>query len=264
MSKIKEYIQKLNGQNKKALSVFLTAGFPHKIQFVDLAVEIMNNGADMLEIGIPFSDPIADGPVIQYSSQAALENGVRLRDVFNYAEKIKTKTGKPVILMGYANPLVKFGIKEFINRSLNCGVDGLIIPDIPIEEYDDFWDGTSSGIDNILLTTPTSSVKRIRQIDQKSSGFLYCVSVTGTTGPQLQFSPKLIKNLKRTYKLVEKNKMLIGFGISNEQTIKSLSAYCDGFIVGSAIIKKLKNEKDKRYTETIDLVQKLSEAAYSQ
>jgi len=263
MSKIRDYIQNINNQNKKVLSVFLTASFPRKTNFVELAVEILNNGADMLEIGIPFSDPIADGPVIQYSSKAALESGVRLQDIFIYTEKIKAKTGKPIILMGYANPIVKFGIKDFISRSIDSCADGLFIPVIPLVEYDGFWNGSLTGIDNILLTTPTSSAEHIKKIDQKSSGFLYCVSVSGTTGPQLQFFPEMMQNLKRTYDLVKKNKMLIGFGISNAETIKSLSSYCDGFIVGSAIIKKLMNEKDKSYTDTVNLVQSLSEAAHN-
>jgi tryptophan synthase alpha chain len=262
MSKIRDYILKINLQNKKALSIFLTAGFPDKTNFADLAVEILDNGADMLEIGIPFSDPIADGSVIQHSSQAALENGVRLQDVFNYTQKIKAKSNKPVILMGYANPLLKFGTKEFISQSIDSGVDGLIIPDIPIEEYDGFWNESLTGIDNILLATPASSAERILRIDQKSSGFVYCVSVTGTTGSQLQFSPEMMQNLKRTYELVKKNKMLIGFGISNAETVKSLSAYCDGFIAGSAVIKKLINKTDRRFKETISLVQSLAEAAH--
>jgi len=166
--------------------------------------------------------------------------------------------------MGYANPLLKYGIKEFICRAVNSGVDGLIIPDIPIEECDEFWNGALTGIDNILLTTPTSSAERIKKIDQKSSGFLYCVSVSGTTGSQLQFSPDMMQNLKRTYDLVKKNKMLIGFGISNAETIKSLSSYCDGYIVGSAVIKKLMDENDSKFNKALDLVQELSEAAQHQ
>jgi len=261
MLKIKDYIQKINNQNKKALSVFLTAGFPIKNNFADLAVKILDSGADMLEIGIPFSDPIADGPVIQYSSQAALKNGVRLKDVFNYTEKIKAKTGKPVILMGYANPIIKYGIKKFVKQAAASGADGLIVPDIPIEEKTDFWQDSLNDIDNILLTTPVSPAERIKQIDSKSSGFVYCVSVTGTTGSNLQFSKDMIQNLKRTYDLVEQNKMLIGFGISSAEAIHSLQNYCDGFIVGSAVIKTLMNKSNNGFKQAVSLVQNLAEAA---
>ena len=139
MSHIKFYINKLNTNNRKALSVFLTAGYPQKNNFLPLAIDILEAGADMLELGIPFSDPIADGPVIQASSQIALENGITIDDTLNYARAIKSKTDKPVILMGYANPLLAYGLTEFITDAKNSGVDGFIIPDVPLEEYHTFW-----------------------------------------------------------------------------------------------------------------------------
>ncbi len=260
MSKISEHIQQLNDQSRKALTVFLTAGFPVADNFVDLAVNTFESGADLLEIGIPFSDPIADGPVIQKSSQIALKNGVTLSTVLTYTEKIKSKTDKPIILMGYANPILHFGLKDFINQAKNCGVDGLIIPDIPIEEYNDFWTEEAAGIDKILLTTPTSPAERIRNIDQLSNGFVYCVSVTGTTGMQEKFQESSLDNLNRTYNIIKNNKMLIGFGISGPDVIKKFSPHCDGVIVGSAVINKLLSEKDKQCRETCDFIRAMSNA----
>ena len=150
MTKISDYLQSINNQNRKALAVFLTAGFPKAATFIDLALKTLDSGADLLEIGIPFSDPIADGPVIQRSSQIALDNGITLTSVLNYAEKIKTQTDKPIILMGYANPILHYGIEQFLKHAASSGVNGLIVPDIPVEEYGDFWIDKNDAIDKIL------------------------------------------------------------------------------------------------------------------
>ena len=262
MTKISDYLQSINNQNRKALAVFLTAGFPKAATFIDLALKTLDSGADLLEIGIPFSDPIADGPVIQRSSQIALDNGITLTSVLNYAEKIKTQTDKPIILMGNANPLLHYGMEPFLKHAASSGVNGLIVPDIPVEEYDDFWIDKNDAIDKILLTTPTSPAERIRRIDQTSSGFVYCVSVTGTTGIQKKFDNSNLENLERTYNLIQKNKMLIGFGISGPEVIKKLSPYCDGVIVGSAVIDQIFSENDKNYQQTSDFIQTLSSACH--
>ncbi len=244
MIKIAEHIKKINNFEKKALSIFLTAGFPSKENFVEIALLVLESGADMLEIGIPFSDPLADGPIIQASSQHALENGVTLKDVFNYCKKIRAKTNKPLILMGYANPIIKYGIKNFCRDAVNSGAAGLIVPDVPLEEYESFYNGNFNDLEKILLTTPASSDKRIKEIDEKSEGFVYCVSVTGTTGMRKSFDENVLANLKRTYSIISKNKMMIGFGISNPENIKTFSPYCDGVIVGSAVIKKINETKN--------------------
>ena len=255
MSFIAEHINNLNNKNRKALSVFLTAGFPDPNSFVDLSIDILNAGADILELGIPFSDPIADGPVIQKSSKIALDMGVQLKTVLEYTEKIKQKSEKPIILMGYANPILNYGIDNFITDSINSGVDGLIIPDIPLDEYDSFWNSGNPGIDRILLTTPTSSVNRIQKIDDISEGFVYCVSVTGITGSGKKFNENIFENIKNTYSLVTKNKMLIGFGISGPEDIKRFQPMCDGVIVGSAIINLLIENKSP-----LDFVRDISKA----
>ena len=265
MKKISEHIEQINKSGRKALSIFLTAGFPTKENFVELATTVLENGADMLEIGIPFSDPLADGQIIQSSSQAALENGVTLKDVFHYCEKISAKTDKsrflrdkPLILMGYANPILKYGIKNFCTDAESSGVSGLIVPDVPLEEYESFYNSDFKSLEKILLTTPTSSDERIKEIDQRSEGFVYCVSVTGTTGIKNKFDENVLKNLERTYTIVKKNKMLIGFGISNAENVKTFAPYCDGVIVGSAVIKKI--SEAKTISEIGGFIKELSDA----
>ena len=254
MSYISHYIQNVNDNNRKVLSIFLTAGFPSKDKFVDMAKNILDAGADMFEIGIPFSDPLADGPVIQASSKIALDNGVTLKDVLNYSGSVCSSTAKPVILMGYANPIRKYGLKNFLNDSSNAGIKGLIIPDVPLEEYDSFFEYGTDNLDVILLTTPTSTEERIKMIDDKSSGFVYCVSITGTTGTTDNFSDEVIQNISRTRTIIKKNKMLIGFGVSKPEDIRTFAPYCDGVIVGSAVIKSLMNDD---INSTLKLVSKL-------
>jgi tryptophan synthase alpha chain len=259
MSAIKKHIENINLSGRKALSVYLTSGFPNKNNFTDLVLKVFEAGADMIEIGIPFSDPLADGPVIQSSSKAALDDGINMKQTISYAEEIKNKISKPVILMGYANPILKYGLNNFLTDSVNSGVDGIIVPDVPLEEYDSFFSDVAGTVDIILLTTPASSAERIKMIDAKSSGFVYCISVMGTTGVRQQFGQVVLDNLKRTYTNVEKNKMMIGFGIGSVENVKTFSPYCDGLIVGSAVIKKLCDD-DRAYSQTIKLIRELSAA----
>jgi tryptophan synthase alpha chain len=161
--------------------------------------------------------------------------------------------------MSSSNPIIHYGEKEFTSSAIESGVNGLIIPDVPLEEYDDFFKDHFELLDKILLTTPTSSRKRILEIDKKSSGFVYCVSVVGITGARNKFDEYVYENLKLTYNTIENNKMQIGFGISNQENIKRFSPYCDGVIVGSAVISSL--EKDnKEYSNTFSLVKELKKA----
>lgn len=242
---IREYIDSVNARGEKVLSVFLTAGFPIKEEFVELALSILDAGADMLEIGIPFSDPLADGPVIQLSSQSAINNGVTTADVIRYAAAIRAKTDKPLILMGYGNPVLNYGREKFFMDAASAGVNGLIIPDVPLEEYDDFFAGKPGDLESIMLTTPQSGDTRIREIDSISKGFVYCVSVSGTTGARSGFSESELSSLEHTRKKIVGNKMLVGFGISGTETAKQVLPFCDGIIVGSAVIKALMNEGEQ-------------------
>jgi tryptophan synthase alpha chain len=259
MSIITEYINLKNKSNEKVLSVFLTSGFPHKENFPKFALKVLEAGADMLEIGFPFSDPLADGPIIQNSSYKALMEGVNLSTTFEYVNEIRKSTNKPIILMGYANPVLSYGINRFAEQARSSGVNGIIIPDVPIEEYESFFGNFFTGLDIILLVTPTTSDERIKLIDEKSSGFVYCVSVSGTTGLHHQDKRAGIEFIKRAQSSISKNKTLVGFGISNGDDAKAFTHYCDGVIVGSAVIKSLTND-DKNYSNTIDLVISLKQA----
>jgi tryptophan synthase alpha chain len=259
MSSISDYIKKENNKGEKILSIFLTSGFPNKNNFTQLALDILDAGADMLEIGFPFSDPLADGPTIQRSSQIALENGINLKKTFNYVKEIRSKTEKPIILMGYANPVLNYGVKNFANDAKSVGVNGVIIPDVPINEYYNFFNGTFNGLEKILLVTPTTPDERIKKIDELSEGFVYYVSMTGTTGKQVSHSNLIIEPLKKASSLIKKNKMLIGFGISTPDDVKTFSTFCSGVIVGSAVIKSLMNDNVK-YENTIKLVKDLKSA----
>ncbi len=262
MSNIAKQIEIANADNRKALSIFVTAGFPDKASFVDLVEGVYNSGADLVELGIPFSDPLADGPVIQQASYTALQNGVSLKSTLQFAREIKKRVDKPLVLMGYANPLLSFGLDHFAAEAKDSGVDGLIIPDVPLEEYDDFFIRDFEELDVILLTTPTSSEERIRKIDDKSRGFVYCVSVTGTTGARDSFNNGTLQKLQRTHELVSANKMLIGFGISGPESIRQVAPYCDGLIVGSAVIRRLMNTNNG-FDETLTFVRDMGEACES-
>ncbi len=258
MSYISEYIEQLNKKNRKVLSIFLTGGFPDRNKFTDLAKNVLDAGADMLELGIPFSDPLADGPVIQASSKIALDKSVNIKDVLKYSEGISAYSNKPIILMGYANPIRKYGIKNFFRDAVNSGVRGLIVPDVPLEEYVSFFKDQTINLDIILLTTPTSSNERIQNIDAKSNGFVYCVSAAGTTGIKNNFTYGTTENLRRTYSLLKKNKMLIGFGISKPEDVINFSPFCDGVIVGSRIMKSLLD--GDKLDDTLKIISDLSDA----
>jgi tryptophan synthase alpha chain len=255
-SKISKYIKDKNTKGEKILSVFLTSGFPEKDNFVELALNVLDAGADMLEIGFPFSDPIADGPIIQQSSQKALSNGIDLLKTLNYVKEINEHTDKPIILMGYANPLLSYGLENFANDSNRIGVDGLIVPDIPLDEYDNFFTSKFDGTDIILLITPTTPTERIKTIDEKSSGFVYCVSVTGITGIRKMGDTDNLQFIKNAYEHCTNNRVLVGFGISSVEDVKYYKPYCDGVIVGSSVIKSLMNDNSK-YQKTLELVRNL-------
>lgn len=258
MISIKNKIKTLNEKGEKSLTVFLTSGFPNVNNFVELALKIIDAGADILEIGLPFGDSLADGPVIQSSYNEALNNNVNLDLTFEYINQIRKETDTPIILMSSSNPIHNYGKRKFVEKAAVNGINGVIIPDVPIEEYEDFYENIFTGLNTIMLTTPTSSEERIKKIDEKSSGFLYCVSVVGTTGVRNKFDSSVLNNLERTYRLV-KNKMQIGFGISNAEDVIKFSPYCDGVIVGSAVIKSLAN-KNTDFTNTIKLVKELKAA----
>ena len=240
----------MNFSQKKALGIFVTAGFPTIETTVPLAVALAKAGVDMIELGIPFSDPVADGPVIQMSSEIALQNGITLQSTLEMAREIRKQSSVPIVLMGYANPIFAFGLQKFIQTSAEYGIDGVIIPDLPLEESREYQDHTAkSGIASIFLASPTTSDERLRRLDQASTGFLYCVSVAGVTGVRTDIAEQAKTFLRRAQKHIRRNPMLVGFGISTPNDAKEISTLCDGVIIGSALIKILQTAPKNRIIE---------------
>jgi tryptophan synthase alpha chain len=230
-------------QNKKndILSVYYTAGYPTVNDTLLIARHLEEAGADMIEIGIPFSDPVADGPTIQESNKKALENGMSLKVLFEQLKGLRKQVNIPVILMGYINPVLQYGVEEFCKACKAVGVDGLILPDLPMSEYlktykkifDDY------GLKNVFLITPQTSKERVLSIDEYSDAFIYMVSSAGTTGAKKSFSKENTDYFERIGNMNLKNPTLIGFGISNKETFKQAAEFSHGAIIGSAFIKLL-------------------------
>ncbi len=215
---------------------FLTAGFPTKRAFLDCALAACDAGASAIEIGMPFSDPLADGPAIQHSSQIALDNGITTGDVFALTAQLRAKVTVPILLMGYLNPLLKMGMTKFAERAASAGADGTIIPDCPIEEAGD-WIAASkkAGLANVFLVAPTSPDERVGRIDRLSTSFSYCVSVAGVTGARRDVSDATKTYLRRVRRIATKP-YVVGFGISSPAHIRALRGLADGFVVGSALV----------------------------
>lgn len=220
---------------------FLTAGFPSRRAFLDSAQAAYDAGAAAIEIGMPFSDPLADGPAIQHSSQSALDAGITLADVFEMTAQLRARMPIPILLMGYLNPILRMGLERFANSARKSGADGTIIPDCPIEESHEWVKASrTSGLENVFLIAPTSPNERIRQIDGLSSSFSYCVSIAGVTGARRDVSEATKTYLRRVRRLAGKP-YVVGFGISAPAHIESLSGLSDGFVVGSALVPILEN-----------------------
>ena len=236
----------LAAKPKNILSVFYTAGFPKLSDTVSIAKSLENAGADIIEIGIPFSDPVADGPVIQSSNKVALDNGMNLKLLLEQVREVRKEVQLPIILMGYINPVLQYGMDKFCKDAAAAGVDGVILPDLPLFEYETEYKSLfdRNGLKNIFLISPTTSEDRIRKIDGASDSFIYAVSASSTTGAKNGFSPQQEDYFKRLQNLKLKNPLLIGFGISNNDTFKKASEYSAGAIVGSAFIRLLSQAKD--------------------
>jgi tryptophan synthase alpha chain len=235
-------IDKLFKEKKdNILSVYFTAGYPKLDSTADIIRQLSNAGADMIEIGIPFSDPMADGPVIQKSNQQALKNGMNLKLLFRQLENIRKEVNIPLILMGYLNPVIQFGIEEFCKISSESGIDGVILPDLPptvyLEEYSEIFN--KHNLYNILLVSPQSSPGRIALIDSISKGFIYIVSSSAVTGKKGAFSEEQISYFKRVNSMNLKNPSMIGFGISDREAFLTAGKYARGGIIGSAFLNSL-------------------------
>jgi len=239
MNRIDAKFRELKKAGRKAFITFITAGYPSLSLTKKLLFELEAKGADIIELGVPFSDPLADGPVIQRSSSSALKRGTRLIDVLRLVKQARRNSCVPICLMTYFNPVFCFGEKEFVDKACECGVDGVIIPDLPPEEAKDFLRyAAKRGLAVICFLAPTSSLKRIKYIAKLSKGFIYYVSLTGVTGARKKLSGNLRKNLSLIKKYTRKP-LCVGFGISTPGQVKQAGKVSDGVIIGSAIMNKI-------------------------
>ena len=231
-------------KDKNILSIYFTAGYPNLNDTATIISELEKNGADLIEIGIPFSDPVADGLVIQQSSEVALKNGMTINLLFQQLKEIRERVAIPLILMGYLNPVMQYGIENFCKQCRETGIDGTIIPDLPLEiyeaEYKEFFEENS--LSNIFLITPQTPADRIRKIDASSHGFIYMVSSSSTTGAKESVDKEQITYFERIQKMELNSKRLIGFGISDNASFNKASLYAHGAIIGSAFITALAGE----------------------
>ena len=253
MNRIEKKFKEIKKQGRKAFIVFITAGFPNFTITKKLVLELEKSGADLIELGVPFSDPLADGPVIQESSRASIESGTNLTKILSLVKSLRKKTEIPLCLMTYYNPVYCFGEQRFVKRAAQAGVDAVIIPDLPPEEGEGFVNlANKVNLHTIFFLAPTSNLKRIKFVSKISGGFIYYVSLTGVTGPRKKLAPDLISNLKRIKK-VTKKPLCVGFGVSNPNQIRQIYRLADGVIVGSAVIGRI-----KKNINSPDLIKKVA------
>ncbi|MCH4551405.1 tryptophan synthase subunit alpha [Aestuariibaculum lutulentum] len=236
--------QKLQ-EDKKLISIYFTAGYPNLNDTVSIIQDLEKSGVDLIEIGLPFSDPLADGPTIQASSTQALKNGMTTEILFNQLKDIRKTVNIPLIIMGYFNPMLQYGVEAFCKQCQAIGIDGLIIPDLPVDVYHDEYKAIfdTYGLVNVFLITPQTSEERIRYIDSISNGFIYMVSSASVTGSQSGFGDEQTAYFKRIADMKLKNPQIVGFGINNNETFNQATTYAKGAIIGSAFIKHVSSEK---------------------
>ena len=246
MNRIKEKLQ----EDKKLLSIYFTSGYPEINDTVEIIKSLEKNGVDFIEIGLPFSDPLADGPTIQESSTIALKSGMTTNKLFEQLKDIRSEVSIPLIIMGYFNPILQFGVEKFCAKCEEVGIDGLIIPDLPVDVYNDNYKAIfdKHGLKNIFLITPQTSEERIRFIDEVSDGFIYMVSTASVTGSTKGFGEETKTYFKRIADMKLSNPQVVGFGISDEDTFNDATKFAKGAIIGSAFIKHL-NQHGKNNIE---------------
>ena len=235
MNRIKKKLQ----ENKKLLSIYFTAGFPKLNDTKSIIENLEKSGVDMIEIGLPFSDPLADGPTIQASSTKALENGMTTEVLFNQLRAIRKTVSIPLLIMGYFNPILQYGVEKFCKKCATIGIDGLIIPDLPVKEYTENFKPIFEKYEliNVFLITPQTSNERIKFIDEISNGFIYMVSSASVTGSQNSFGIEQQNYFKRIASKQLKSPQIVGFGISNAETFQQATSKAKGAIIGSAFVK---------------------------
>lgn len=237
MNRIQQKLQ----ENKKLLSIYFSAGYPSLNDTADIIHALANSGVDMIEIGLPFSDPLADGPTIQHSSTVALQNGMTTNLLFKQLENIRHTVTIPLLIMGYFNPIMQFGVENFCRKCAAIGIDGLIIPDLPVDIYTEQYQAVfeQHGLVNVFLITPQTSDDRIRYIDNVSNGFIYMVSSASVTGSQGNFGTHQQQYFERIAEMKLQNPQIVGFGINDSATFKLATAHARGAIIGSAFISNL-------------------------
>ncbi|MBV2227859.1 tryptophan synthase subunit alpha [Sphingobacterium sp.] len=235
---------KINKQANGLLSIYFTAGYPTLDSTIDIAEALEKAGADFLEIGFPYSDPVADGPTIQHSSEVALENGMTLKVLFEQLKDLRKRVSIPVFLMGYVNPVLQYGVENFCKACKEVGVNGTIIPDLPMYEYEELYQGVfeENQVSNVFLVTPQTSADRIRKIDSLSTNFIYLLSSNATTGTKLNVQEQSESYFQRIKDMELENPVVIGFGIHNKDTFQKATKYANGAIVGTAFVKLLAEE----------------------
>lgn len=239
MSRIEEAFRNLKATNGKAFIPYIMAGDPSTESTREMVRVLVKSGADIIELGVPFTDPLADGPVIQRAAERALGAGVTLKKVIWLVKDIRTDTGIPLVLMTYYNPVFKYGLEKFVNDAVHAGVDGVIVPDLPPDEAADLIiPAEAAGLDTIFLIAPTSTEERMKKVAGASKGFIYYVSVTGITGSTISLDGSLNESIQAIRRLTDKP-VAVGFGVSTPKEAMTIAQLADGVIVGSAIVKKI-------------------------
>lgn len=243
MNRITELFKKRK-KGDKVMNLFITAGYPDPSSTVELILGFEKNGADLIELGMPFSDPLADGPTIQYSSEVAISKGTTIAGIMDIVTEVRKRSQIPIVLMGYMNPVLRYGVEKFCKDAHEAGVDGLILPDIPLDESGIIKQyATRYELPLIFLVAPNTTDERMKLADQESDGFVYCVSVTGVTGAREggEVSRSVQGFIDRVRSNIKKNPILIGFGIRSHSDAVLISQDVDGFIVGSALIEAIRS-----------------------
>ena len=263
MARLRTVLSELKRRREKAMGLFLTNGFPSLDATVPLLRALDAGGADFLEIGMPFSDPLAEGLPVQRSSARALAGGVQMEDVFRTARTFRERSETPLLLMGYINPILQYGVGNFCAAARSSGIDGLIIPDLPPEEAGLITASADEcQLEMVFLLAPNTSDVRARRIDQLSTGFVYAVSVTGTTGACLEHRMENVaRYLERANRIIEYNPVLVGFGIKTHADARRLCRHADGFIVGSALVEVIEglwNDSSLSFTDRLEGVRQFA------
>lgn len=265
MSRLQQQLQLVRARGEKAMGLFLTSGFPDPQSTLPILQAIDEAGADFIELGMPFSDPLAEGLPVQRSSERALKHGARMADAFKTAEAFRRTSETPLLLMGYINPVYSYGVSNFCRDARSSGVDGLILPDVPPEESALIEHAAREhGLDLVFLIAPNTPEDRIREIDRRATGFVYAVSVTGLTGTEIEGVAQVDNYLQRSRSLLQNNPLMVGFGIKSHEDAMRFSRNTDGFIVGSALINLVERLWDdasvtpeQRLSQIRDFVQNL-------